>query len=202
MFFESGNTVMGEFDGDLRIQGTANIFFRTGAILRGFFEKNVLDGRCVVTLPFGAVYILNFTNGFFDKKNYLLNLKNDEILMFLFSSGEFKLSRLVNSTIKEFLSSKVKLKGVFKHGWLPSSIHEYKSGNFFGSCVLQENVTFHGHIKNGRPKGWGIVLTTNFKESNISCSFLGRQGELTIRWVWRGVQFSDSHYKGHEPRPS
>jgi hypothetical protein len=151
----------------LQIHGYANIFFRTGAIIRGHFENNTLHGKCILTLPFDIIYFLNFVKGEFEKKNYMINLKNQEITQFTFENGDFKNEKEINLTIQDFINSKITSKGVFKHNWMPKPIHQYTQGTFFGSCIIKNDITFHGLIKNGEPLGWGIFLTVNAKESNF-----------------------------------
>ena len=152
---------MGELDGDLRPSGNGNLFLKTGCILRGRFEKNLVEGKCLITLPLNVLLVLKCRHGVLDSWMTKIDLVSQRVTYFKFTKGLFqedkegdKFTRTIQETLKDIFPANLPLRGV----------KEFPEGTYFGSFEIRPGQVFNGLIQDGKPTGWGITLT--FEENS------------------------------------
>lgn len=179
---------------DLKLCGQGNVFFRTGAILRGSFENNILHGKCLLSLPFEIGYLLNFANGVLDKRSTRINFKTGETVNYVFENGTLKKQKDSSIITQDFFRL-AKSKKIFKENWALNPIFEYSEGQFFGSFLLKNQTTFHGLIVNGEPTGWGVTVESvktagrnydgsrsDYLQLHSDCNYQTIASKSTIFW--------------------
>jgi hypothetical protein len=132
------------------------MFFKTGCILRGYFENNLAHGKCLLTLPNNIYFVLKFKFGVLDTWSTKIDLNLGKAHYYRFNKGTFEEERdgeVFNKTLQETL------KDVFTENWALNHINQYQNGTFFGSVMLSSGQIFNGLIEDGIEEGWGLTIT-------------------------------------------
>ena len=156
LFLKEGDVYMGDLDAHLRPSGSGTFFFKTGAILRGNFENNLVHGKCLLSLPINIFLVLKFKFGILDSWSTKIDLNSEKVSYFKFSKGKFEEDREgehFQQTLQETF------KDVFTPNWLLKDLEEYSQGEFFGSVLLPSGQVFTGFVQKGVVEGWGITFT-------------------------------------------
>ena len=147
---------MGEFDNDLKPSGKGTFFFKTGAILRGQFESNLVHGKCLLTLPTRVFLVLKFHYGILDSWATKIDLISGMVSYFKFSKGKFEEERegvIFEQTLQHTF------KDIFDPNWILKDLEDYPEGKYFGSVLLPSGQVFTGYFHNGEIEGWGLTVT-------------------------------------------
>lgn len=110
-----------------------------------------------MTLPFGTVFLLNFSDGILDKRSTRLDLESGATADFFFENGTFK-RRRQGSGVAGLFFGELAAKKTFRSNWALKPTSHYSSGKFFGSFLLENGKTFHGLIIDGSPTSWGVSV--------------------------------------------
>ena len=146
---------MGELDGNCKPSGAGNMFFKTGCILRGYFDNNMAHGKCLLTLPTNVFFVLKFKFGVLDTWNTKIDLNSGKVHYYRYSKGTFEEERegeMFTKTLPETF------KDVFTENWALEPIDKYSDGQFFGSVLLPSGQIFNGLIVDGVEEGWGMSI--------------------------------------------
>ena len=147
---------MGDLDSNLKAWGQGTFFFKTGAILRGKFENNMVNGKCLLSLPFNVFLVLKFKFGVLDSWSTKIDLNSGHVSYFKFAKGKFEEDRQgerFEQTLQETF------KDIFSCNWVLNELDDFEHGEFFGSTVLPSGQIFTGLIQNGTIQGWGLTVT-------------------------------------------
>jgi hypothetical protein len=154
---------MGTFDSALKATGSGTYFFKTGAILRGTFENNLVQGKCLLTLPYNIFLVLRFKFGILESWSTKIDLNTGRVSYYKFIKGKFEEDRegeVFEKTLQETF------KDIFNPNWCLDELQCFDDGDYFGSILLPSGQIFTGLIENGKIEGWGITISfqTNFNE--------------------------------------
>ena len=145
---------MGELDANCKPSGPGNMFFKTGCILRGYFEDNLAHGKCLLTLPTNVYFVLRFKFGVLDSWSTKIDLNSGKVDYYKYSKGVFEEEREGEMFIKTFSET---LTDVFTENWILDPIENYCSGTFFGSVMLPSGQIFNGLIVDGVEEGLSLI---------------------------------------------
>lgn len=147
---------MGELDGNLKPSGEGTIFLKTGCIIRGHFQENLLHGKCLVTLPFGVFLVLKLKHGVLDSWMTKIDLQSKQVSYFKYSKGVFEEEKLGEQYTKTLQET---FKDLFTPNWAVKDISEFKEGSFFGSFAIGPGQVLTGFIQEGQAESWAITIT-------------------------------------------
>jgi hypothetical protein len=156
LFLKEGDVYMGQFDEQLRPSGLGTFFFKTGAILRGSFENNLVHGKCLLSLPINVFLVLKFKFGILDSWSTKIDLNTGQVSYFKFNKGKFEEDRQGESFTQTLQQT---FKDIFEPNWVLEQIGDLGEGEYFGSVMLESGQVFTGFIKEGQVQGWGVTVT-------------------------------------------
>jgi hypothetical protein len=166
LFFKEGDVYLGELDANCKPSGAGTMFFKTGCILRGFFEDNMAHGKCLLSLPTKVFFVLKFNFGVLDTWSTKIDLNTAKVHYYRFSKGTFEEEREGEDFTKTLPET---LRDIFPENWALNPIDFYKEGDYFGSVMLPSGQIFNGFFRDGVEEGWGITITFNPNHSPGEC---------------------------------